>query len=155
MVIKAKTARAMSQLISDLQAYYRDFIASDPAGLESFYDAALVFRDPLHELQGLPAVTRYFEGMREGLLRCEFEFDPATVSTNSACLPWYMHYAHASLSGGQPLTLRGCSLLRFEQKITYHEDFYDLGSMVYERVPLLGAVVRGVKSRLAGPATEG
>lgn len=139
----------MSSLITELQTYYQDFLRADTEALTRFYDKSLVFRDPLHELHGLDTVTHYFTQMREGLKRCEFEFDATTLGDGSACLPWQMHYAHPALNGGRDLTLRGCSLVRFKDRIDYHEDFYDLGAMTYERVPLLGALVRGVKSRLA------
>ncbi|WP_295799178.1 nuclear transport factor 2 family protein [uncultured Microbulbifer sp.] len=141
----------MADLIGELRAYYRDFLAGDPQQLERFYRDDLLFRDPLHELQGIPAVRRYFVGMRDGLARCEFEFDDACIGQGSACLPWRMHFAHRALNGGRVMTLRGSSLLKFEGLIYYHEDFYDLGAMVYERVPLLGALVRGVKKRLQNP----
>ncbi|WP_323844595.1 nuclear transport factor 2 family protein [Microbulbifer magnicolonia] len=140
----------MSGLIQDLQQYYSDYLAGDPVQLARLYREDVIFRDPLHRIEGLPALQRYFAAMRSGLLECRFEFDDASVADHSACLPWHMHYAHRSLNGGRPLSLRGCSLLRFADKVYYQEDFYDLGAMVYERVPLLGALVRGVKSRLAG-----
>lgn len=144
----------MADLIEELSAYYRDFLSGDPGQLSRFYREDLVFRDPLHELHGLESVRRYFLEMREGLTRCEFEFDDGSVAQGSACLPWQMHYAHRALNGGRPMVLRGCSLLKFDERIYYHEDFYDLGAMIYERVPLLGALVRGVKKRVKGSESQ-
>ncbi|SDZ84786.1 nuclear transport factor 2 family protein [Microbulbifer marinus] len=138
----------MGGLIQDLQQYYSDYVAADPAQLEHLYREDVIFCDPLHRIEGLPALKRYFAAMSEGLSECRFEFEEPSVADGSACLPWHMHYAHRSLNGGRPLVLRGCSLIRYAEKVYYHEDFYDLGAMVYERVPLLGALVRGVKSRL-------
>ena len=139
----------MTGLIQDLQEYYRDYLNGNSAELDRLYRDDVVFCDPLHRLEGLPALKRYFAAMSGGLNECRFEFDGASIAGDSACLPWHMHYAHGSLNGGRPLVLRGCSLLRYADKVYYHEDFYDLGAMVYERVPLLGALVRGVKSRMA------
>ncbi|WHI49643.1 hypothetical protein P3339_14310 [Microbulbifer sp. MLAF003] len=39
-------------------------------------------------------------------------------------------------------------MVRFSDKVFYHEDFYDMGAMVYEQVPLLGSLIRKIKSRL-------
>ncbi|WP_193164853.1 nuclear transport factor 2 family protein [Microbulbifer hainanensis] len=136
----------MAGLIQDLQDYYRDYLNGDPAKLDRLYRDDVIFCDPLHRIEGLQALKRYFAAMGEGLHECRFEFDDASIADGSACLPWKMHYAHRSLNGGKPLVLRGCSLLRYADRVHYHEDFYDLGAMVYERVPLLGALVRGVKS---------
>ncbi|WP_346836620.1 nuclear transport factor 2 family protein [Microbulbifer sp. SAOS-129_SWC] len=140
----------MSGLIGELQQYYEEYLAADPAMLGHFYQDDVVFRDPLHQIEGLGALQRYFAAMREDLLECRFEFSPGVIGDTSACLPWDMHYAHRRLNGGALLTLRGCSLLQFGQRIRYHEDFYDLGAMVYERIPVVGALVRGIKNRLTG-----
>lgn len=140
---------ATPDLLAELQAYYRNFLTADPEQLQRFYRPDVVFRDPVHEVEGLLAVRRYFEGMRDGLEDCRFEFDSGVLSSTSACLPWQMHFAHRALQGGKPLSLRGCSLLRFDQQIYFHEDFYDMGAMVYERVPLVGSLVRAIKSRIA------
>jgi hypothetical protein len=142
----------MSGLIAELQQHYSDFaaVAGDPLLLDNLYDTDVIFCDPVHRVEGLPALKRYFAGMSGGLTSCRFEFDQSVISEGSACLPWHMHFTHRQLKGGQPLSLRGCSLLRFGERVYYHEDFYDLGAMVYEQVPLLGSVVRGVKKRLGG-----
>ncbi|BBM03051.1 transcriptional regulator [Microbulbifer sp. GL-2] len=135
-------------LVEEVQSYYRDFLVQDPADLSSIYSDNVVFRDPLYRIEGLLALKAHFGEISRGLTQCRFRFEEASITHDSACLPWYMHYSHQSLKGGRPLRLRGCSLLRFSDKVFYHEDFYDMGAMVYEQVPLLGSLIRKIKSRL-------
>jgi hypothetical protein len=45
--------------------------------------------------------------------------------------------------------VRGVSHLKISDKIDYHEDFYDMGAMLYEQLPLLGSVTRWLRLRLA------
>ncbi|MDP5209017.1 nuclear transport factor 2 family protein [Microbulbifer sp. 2205BS26-8] len=137
-------------LIKEVQSYYTDFLVKDPADLAEIYSEDVVFCDPLRRVEGLPSLQAHFSDMSRGLTQCRFQFDKASIDRDSACLPWYMHYAHQSLRGGRPLRLRGCSLLRYSDKVFYHEDFFDLGAMVYEQVPLLGSLVRFIKARLGG-----
>ncbi|MEX2962300.1 nuclear transport factor 2 family protein [Microbulbifer sp. TYP-18] len=144
----------MSKLITQLKQYYTDFLAVDPDCLGELYSQQVIFCDPLHRVEGLAALKDYFASMSARMITCRFQFDDAVVGTDEACLPWQMHYAHPRLNAGQTLSLRGCSLLRFEHRVYYHEDFYDLGAMVYERLPLLGSLVRGVKSRIAGEGPQ-
>jgi hypothetical protein len=33
-------------------------------------------------------------------------------------------------------------------KICYHRDYYDLGALLYERIPILGSLIRSIKARL-------
>ncbi len=36
-----------------------------------------------------------------------------------------------------------------DDSIIYHKDYYDLGEMVYEHVPILGFVIKKIKGKLA------
>ncbi|WHI47637.1 nuclear transport factor 2 family protein [Microbulbifer sp. MKSA007] len=139
----------MSALIEELEEYYKDFLMQETGSLGSLYSDDVIFCDPLHRIEGLPALKSYFAGMSRGLTQCRFQFDDLpVVGEGSACLSWTMHYRHQSLKGGRPLQLRGCSLLRYTDKIHYHEDFYDMGAMVYEQVPVLGSCIGFIKSRM-------
>ena len=53
------------------------------------------------------------------------------------------------VNGGEILTIRGITHLKYTKRIYYHEDCYDLGALVYEHVPVLGGITRSLKSRLA------
>lgn len=141
--------------LEPFKAFYSDFKAADLARLEVFYAADVLFRDPLHELRGLAALRGYFEKSREPLAECRFEFTDLVAGAGAAtprkyCLRWRMHYRHPRLKGGARLLLNGASVLHAEEKILFHEDFYDMGSMLYEHLPLLGGVVSWLKKRVAG-----
>jgi hypothetical protein len=45
--------------------------------------------------------------------------------------------------------LEGISHLRFGEKIDYHRDYFDLGQMVYEQIPLVGRIIKTIKKRLS------
>jgi hypothetical protein len=59
-----------------------------------------------------------------------------------------MHFKHPKL-GNRLISVRGVSHLQISDKIDFHEDFYDMGAMLYEQLPLLGNVTRWLKLRLA------
>ncbi|WOX05833.1 nuclear transport factor 2 family protein [Microbulbifer pacificus] len=142
----------MVPLLQRLEHLYADFLAADPRMIGDVYAQSVIFRDPVHELRGLPAVLGYFSGMAENLRECRFEFDQSLIDGDRISLWWTMHYRHPKLAGGKPLTLRGASLLEIDpgaDRVTVHEDIYDLGAMVYEQIPVLGSVVKIVKSKLA------
>lgn len=48
------------------------------------------------------------------------------------------------------MTVEGATRLEFDEtgKVCLHRDYFDLGAMLYEQLPLLGAVVRTIKGRL-------
>lgn len=141
----------MAPLLEKLEDLYGDFLAVDPRQLRDVYAESVIFRDPIHTLRGLPAVEDYFAGMAANLSECRFVFDQTLASADRASLWWTMHYRHPKLAGGKLLSLRGASLLTIDptvERVLEHEDIYDLGAMVYEQIPVLGAVVNLVKGRL-------
>jgi hypothetical protein len=62
---------------------------------------------------------------------------------------WQMTFSHPRLRRGKALKVRGMTLIRFTDRIYYHEDFYDLGAMLYQHIPLLGTAVRHINRRLS------
>ena len=53
-------------------------------------------------------------------------------------------------SGSQPLTVRGASHLQFgaDGRITRHRDYWDAAEELYEKLPVLGALMRWLKRRV-------
>ena len=61
---------------------------------------------------------------------------------------WDMEFRHKRLRGGKSIVVRGATIVEFRELIYSHEDIFDLGSMIYENVPFVGAQVRYLKQRL-------
>lgn len=64
---------------------------------------------------------------------------------------WTMTLQAGGLNGGDPVVVPGSSYLRFgdsDNLVVYHRDYFDMGQLVYEHVPLLGRVIGHVKARL-------
>ncbi len=53
-------------------------------------------------------------------------------------------------SGGRARTVRGASHLQFapDGRIAYHRDYWDPAEELYEKVPVLGGLMRAIKRRL-------
>lgn len=47
------------------------------------------------------------------------------------------------------ISVRGVSHLQIANKVTFHEDFYDMGAMIYEQLPVIGGLTRWLRNRLA------
>ena len=124
-------------------------VAMDLSKLDQLYTATLQFKDPVHELRGLVAMQDYMAAMIVNVEECRFEFLDQIVTDNTAYIKWNMRLRHPKLQAGKLLTVRGVSQINFAERIYYHEDFYDVGAMVYEHVPVLGSLTRWLKRRLA------
>jgi hypothetical protein len=141
------------EFIEAFKRYYSHFDQCDLSDLDLFYAADIQFSDPLHTINGRDNVRRYFSDMCHGLSKCRFEFVGETLGDDSAWFKWFMHYQHPKLKKGAPLCLTGASYIQFATttdgvEIVSHEDFYDMGSMVYEHVPVIGFGVNLIKQQL-------
>lgn len=136
--------------IEQLCEFYRDFDSSKINQLGDIYANNVVFRDPIHQLSGLPALTRYFRHVcSDG--PSHFEITERLTQGERTFLRWHMHYSHPKLASGKPLILVGGSLLTVvNKKIVSHEDFYDMGQMIYQHLPVIGWAIKKVNQHLQG-----
>lgn len=139
---------SLPPLIVEFKQLYNTFDKDSLVSLGQLYSEDVTFADPLHVIQGLPALTQYFYAMCGNLTECRFEFIDEIVGQDSAFFKWHMHYRHPSIRANKLLTLTGATLIHFSDKIDRHEDFYDMGAMLYEHIPLIGSAIGFVKSRI-------
>lgn len=122
-----------------------DQLAADE--LAQIYAADIVFVDPLGRVEGLDNLTHYFSGVYKNVTSCRFDYLEECRLDGRTSIKWDMFFKHPKLAGGREITVRGVSLLEFSDKVTFHEDIYDVGSLIYENVPVLGGPVRYLKRR--------
>jgi hypothetical protein len=136
--------------IVQFKALYSRFDSTTPERLDRLYSHDIVFKDPVHQTQGLDALKRYFAEFCSPDTDYRFSFYNQVVTAEQAFVQWQMHYSHARLNHGKPLILNGGTLIKFTNLIHSHEDFYDMGAMVYQHLPILGWAVKRINQRIAG-----
>ena len=137
-----------SLMIERFKSQFRILHESDLSRLRDLYSERIIFKDPVHEIRGLVELEDYFTSVCSDLSDCRFEYLDQIVGDNSAYIKWMMHFKHPRL-GNRLISVRGVSNLKFSDRIDFHEDFYDMGAMLYEQLPLLGNVTRWLRLRLA------
>ena len=135
-------------LIERFKNYFRVLHESDLSELCDLYSDRVIFKDPIHDIRGLVELEDYFTSMCADLTDCRFEYLDEVVTENTAYVKWVMHFKHPRL-GNKLISVRGVTHLKISDKIDYHEDFYDMGAMLYEQLPLIGNVTRWLRLRLA------
>jgi hypothetical protein len=127
-----------------------NLLDKDHLGLVAeLYAPGIHFEDPIHEVKGLPALEQYFARLYEGVTSCRFEFHSAIESGDQAMLTWTMALVHGRFRAGELVRVPGASWIRHDgSKVTFHRDYFDVGALIYERIPVLGAAIRGIKKRL-------
>ncbi|MBD3897989.1 nuclear transport factor 2 family protein [Halomonas sp. ML-15] len=123
--------------------------------LPEVYTRDVVFQDPLHRIEGIEALVGYFAQLYANVETCHFEFGTRLRQEDTAFVTWTMTLRHPRLAGGRDYHVEGCSRLRFAasdgphgERVCQHRDYFDAGDLLYERLPLLGSVIRQVKRRV-------
>jgi hypothetical protein len=116
--------------------------------LDEVYDERILFEDPLHRIEGRDALRAYFDRMYAGVESIDFEYGELMRDPGQAMVTWSMQLRHRRFRPGELLTLPGASHLRFTDRVHYHRDYFDAGALIYERLPLVGGVVRAIRRRV-------
>ena len=135
-------------VLERFKSYFQVLHKADLSKLREIYDDQVLFRDPVHDMRGLVELEDYFTSMCADLTDCRFEYLDEVVGERTAYVKWVMHFRHPRLKN-RLISVRGVSHLKFGDKVKYHEDFYDMGAMLYEQLPVLGNVTRWLRLRLA------
>jgi hypothetical protein len=115
--------------------------------LKQTYTHDIKFIDPVKNINGLDDLTSYFLSLYKSVEHCHFTITNYISHGDNHSIEWEMKLKHKRLAKNKEINLHGASFLRFQDnKVCYHRDYYDLGAMIYERIPILGAVIRKVRN---------
>lgn len=119
--------------------------------LYKVYTHDVAFEDPLHRINGLPALEAYFTALYENVTACRFDFHDRQRLGDIAFVTWTMRLSHPRLAQGRVIAVEGCSRLVFADddsgRVREHRDYFDAGALLYEHLPLIGPAIRLVKRR--------
>ena len=132
---------------------YQDLANIDVNQLELVYHQNVRFIDPITSHDGLDAVKHYYAQLLESVERCEFDIH-AMLQTSQSHINDYDYLVEWTMrlrlkNNSCDINVDGVSLLKAEDdRFIYHRDYYDLGEMVYEHVPVLKQIIRYIKKKL-------
>ena len=107
------------------------------------------FKDPFNEVQGLPAIRGIFEHMYTALHEPRFVITTRIEQGEQAFVGWDFQFRFKRFDTRTVQTVRGGSHLVFnaEGLITLHRDYWDAAEELYEKLPVVGGLMRWLKAR--------
>lgn len=137
--------------IEKFSQFYTDLASMQIDALKDIYSADVKFIDPIASHDGLASVEHYFGKLLKNAKYCEFDIHNKLPTGNQGYIVnWTMRFTSKRINKGKPVSVDGISMLTLENdKIVFHRDYYDLGQMVYEHVPLLGRIIKKIKRGLS------
>lgn len=128
------------------------FQTLSPAGVETLgdlYAPDARFKDPFNEVQGVAEIQRIFRHMYAALDNPRFIVTGRIVQGAQCFLTWELHFAFQRFQPGRAQCIVGGShlLLNDEGRITLHRDYWDAAEELYEKLPVVGSLMRWMKRR--------
>lgn len=117
--------------------------------LGNLYDTQARFKDPFNDVQGVAAIEKIFEHMFAGLTAPRFVVTGRVVQGDQCFLTWEFRFCFRTFKQGIEQVILGASHLVFSRqgRITLHRDYWDAAEELYEKLPLVGTLMRWLKNR--------
>lgn len=124
------------------------------ATLGGIYTEHAHFKDPFNDVRGLAAIQRIFAHMFVALESPRFVVTRRIVDGAHCFLAWEFRFRFHRFDAGTEQCVRGGSHLQLapDGRILDHRDYWDAAEELYEKLPLLGALMRWLKRRAGHPA---
>mgnify|MGYP001819194234 FL=1 len=119
------------------------------AAARALYANNAYFNDVFVELWGANAVADYLAQSADKTADIEIDVEDCVQAEGEVYLRWTMRFETNGLRS-RTVTAPGITHLRFDDggRIAYHRDYWDGSGALAEFVPLVGGVLRSVRSSL-------
>lgn len=119
--------------------------------LDGLYVDDARFKDPFNEVGTREAIAGIFEHMFDTLDDPRFVIEDAVAQGDQCFLTWDFGFGLQRL-GPQRQRIRGATQIRFapDGRIALHRDWWDAAEELYEKLPIIGALMRWLRARAAG-----
>ena len=117
--------------------------------LGEFYDPQARFKDPFNDVVGIPAIQHIFAHMFVQLEQPRFVVTHQVLQGQQCFLTWEFKFGFKGFKTGQTQTILGATHLVLNEAglITLHRDYWDAAEELYEKLPVLGSLMRWLKRR--------
>lgn len=139
--------------VDRIVAFFEHIGPADVARMSELYTSDAYFKDPFNEVHGVEAVARIFAHMFVALNEPRFVVTGQVVQATpdgglELFLTWDFLFRFKRFSS-EPQTVRGCSHLKLagDGRIAFHRDYWDAAEELYEKLPLVGGLMRWLKRR--------
>ncbi len=130
---------SLARLIDCFEAIAPDNLSR----LGEIYTDDVSFKDPFNEVRGLTAVTRIFAHMFTQVDAPRFVITGSVLQGDQAFVTWDFRFRMKRFVRDEQC-IRGASHLKFadDGRASLHRDYWDAAEELYEKLPVLGALMR-------------
>jgi len=141
----------MSTRFSEIAHWFQTLTPESLERVGEMYAHDAVFVDPFNQLTGLVSVRAVYQHMFDTLKQPRFVVTQTVERERDGFMTWDFLFE----CRGQAQQISGCTQFKLDDQglIILHRDYWDAAQQVYEKIPLLGSVVRMIRRKLSLPTT--
>lgn len=136
--------------VARLVAWFERLRPEDLLELGQYYAEDARFKDPFSDVRGLAAVQAVYVHMFEALDEPRFVVRDVVQQGDQCFLTWDFLFRFKR-GDGAVQTVHGATHLHFgpDGRISRHRDYWDAAEELYEKLPVIGTLMRWLKKRAA------
>ena len=137
-----KHADALRRMIG----FFETLTPQTASRVDHIYSPDAFFKDPFNEVTGTAEIQRLFEHMFAQVDAARFIVTTQLLQDDQAFLTWDFLFRMKRFSRAEQC-IRGATHLRFDadSRICLHRDYWDAAEELYEKLPVLGGLMRLLK----------
>lgn len=149
-----ETSPAQRAAVDQAVEFFETLSPQSVEQLATLYTADAYFKDPFNEVSGVAEIQRIFRHMYVALHEPHFVVTARVVEGDQCFLIWEFRFRFRRFNPTVEQVVRGASHLQLspEGRIHFHRDYWDAAEELYEKLPLLGALMRWLKRRVSSPS---
>jgi hypothetical protein len=130
-----------------LVRFYESLSEASLAQLPALYAGDATFKDPFNEVCGIAPITAIFHHMYDQVDEPRFLVNTRVLQGPDAFLVWDFTFRMKRFSRARQC-IRGATHIRFDADglVATHRDYWDAAEELYEKLPVLGGLMRWLKS---------
>lgn len=134
----------MTPALRKLVDWYETLSIDSLSRLPDYYTEECYFKDPFNETRSREDIHFLFSEMFKKLESPRFIFEEIISDDAKAFLAWRFEFGWR----GKKMSIKGGSHLRFsgDGRVEYHRDYWDVAEELYEKLPVLGWILRKIRS---------
>ena len=130
-------------------AFFETLTPQTLDALPTIYAADARFKDPFNDVQGLDAVQRVFSHMFVALRQPRFVITRQVTQGEDCFITWDFYFYLGNYRRDVEQKIAGATHLVFDSEglVRVHRDYWDAAEELYEKLPLVGGLMRWLKRR--------
>ena len=138
-----------AQSLDRLVVFFETLTKTSVADLPLIYAPEARFKDPFNAVQGCAAISAIFSHMFVALEAPRFVVIERISQGQQCFLTWEFRFRFKNYQQTTEQVILGASHIVFNEQglVSLHRDYWDAAEELYEKLPIVGSVMRWLKRR--------